>query len=157
MPLSPATYEIVGPLGAGGMGEVFKVSDTRLNRIVAIKRLKGHPTCIALCPAGPVLPDPNPDQNRPDRILAEKGLIWRKIGYEIASLGRRCCGDGVRVRFPLRHTGLARTNFTNPNFTRPDFTRPCCARFKRLRELSSERLGHVPPHRHGSLILSPGA
>jgi serine/threonine protein kinase len=32
-------FEILGPLGAGGMGEVYRARDTRLDRIVAIKVL----------------------------------------------------------------------------------------------------------------------
>jgi serine/threonine protein kinase len=46
MPLAPGTrlgpYEIIAPIGAGGMGEVYRARDTRLDRTVALKVLVQH-------------------------------------------------------------------------------------------------------------------
>ena len=55
MPLSIGTrlgpYEILAPIGAGGMGEVYRARDTKLDRYVAIKVLPAamahHPDRLA--------------------------------------------------------------------------------------------------------------
>ncbi len=49
MPLVPGTklgaYEVISPIGAGGMGEVYRARDTRLDRIVAVKVLADDIAC----------------------------------------------------------------------------------------------------------------
>jgi len=54
------TYEIESLVGAGGMGEVYRARDTRLQRIVAIKVLPAHLSS-------------NPDQ--PTRFVQEAKAI----------------------------------------------------------------------------------
>jgi TolB-like protein len=40
--ISLGPYVLISPIGAGGMGEVWKARDTRLDRVVAIKKVRGE-------------------------------------------------------------------------------------------------------------------
>ena len=94
MPLTPATrigpYEIIAPLGAGGMGEVYRARDARLGRDVAIKALPdafaGDPEHLLRLSRGAQLSDVTRDGQRfllavpvedPDAAQIQVILGWR--------------------------------------------------------------------------------
>jgi eukaryotic-like serine/threonine-protein kinase len=84
VPLSPGTllgpYEILSPLGAGGMGEVYRARDSRLGREVAIK----------------VLPaDVASDRGRLDRFEKEARLVASLSHPNILALHDFGQADGV--------------------------------------------------------------
>src|SRR5712691_3815814 len=101
MPLSIGTrlgpYEILSPLGAGGMGEVYRARDTKLDRYVAIKVL---PAALAQ----------NPDRlarfEREAKVLASLNHpnIAQIYGIEESSTGRALVMElvpGQTIKGPL--------------------------------------------------------
>ena len=77
-------YEIVSPLGAGGMGEVYRARDSKLGRSVAIKVL---PSDVARDPETldrfqreakvlASLNHPNIASIYGSKILTSPGLLW---------------------------------------------------------------------------------
>ena len=76
------SYEIVGPLGAGGMGEVYRARDAKLNRDVALKIL---PTEFAV------------DPERLARFKREAQVLASLNHHNIAAIYGLEEADGVRA------------------------------------------------------------
>jgi hypothetical protein len=76
------SYEVVSPLGAGGMGEVYRARDTRLGRDVALKVL------AADC------------SGDPDRLrrFEQEARILAGLNHPNIHLGRQAAGAVARVR-----------------------------------------------------------
>jgi serine/threonine protein kinase len=70
-------YEIISALGAGGMGEVYKARDTRLDRIVAIKIL---PEALAADPQFPRAVRARGARDLPSSLTRTSGRSTTSVG-----------------------------------------------------------------------------
>jgi tRNA A-37 threonylcarbamoyl transferase component Bud32/Tfp pilus assembly protein PilF len=112
-------YEILGELGRGGMGIVFKARDRRLGRVVALKRLpdnlRDHPTAVALflreAQSAAALNHPNivtiydADQSDGNYYLTMEYLEGMPLDAILKKRGKLSPRDSVRMGIQIS-TGL---------------------------------------------------
>jgi eukaryotic-like serine/threonine-protein kinase len=103
-------YEILGLLGAGGMGEVYKARDTRLRRIIALKSLPaekiGHPDrkqrFLLEAQAASRLNHPNIVTIYD--VLEENGMCFIAMEYVAGTtLEIACAGHGLPLKESLKY------------------------------------------------------
>ena len=133
MGLLPGTrlgsYEVIAPLGAGGMGEVYRVRDSRLERVVALKSpvrgdVAGAGTAGAVSPrsAAPRVAE-SPAYRRESTALEEaEGRL--AIAMELVE------GDGprraARTRSDRHRRDRRRSRDRSPKASRPHTSAGSC-------------------------------
>jgi serine/threonine protein kinase len=98
-------YEILGPLGSGGMGDVYRARDTRLDRIVAIKVLRTH-----------VAADPDRRQRfeREARVISQLNHPHICVLFDV---GREVDVDYLVMEYLEGHTLAAQLDLGSKNGT----------------------------------------
>src|SRR5437867_2657652 len=101
MPLTPGArhgpYEIIAAIGAGGMGQVYKARDMRLNRLVALKVLPPAVPHLTTDRGGVFRWDnnPTPDPERRRRFVQEAQLASALQHPNIVTIFEIDSYDGV--------------------------------------------------------------
>ena len=109
MPLVPGTrlgpYEIRAPIGVGGMGEVYKARDTRLDRIIALQSqtsglLNAQSTSLSL-----LLQESSLALDALKGELGDGAKLAREVGRELGDLTRRIdvCRREAERRYPVEY------------------------------------------------------
>ena len=128
MPLSPGarlgSYQVTAKIGEGGMGEVYRATDTKLNRDVALKVLPDAFSADAEQPDGDIASTNQgaiiggPVLNAVFRLIRWDGLSTSSIqsGLPFRNLTPDSCTNAARARTCARRAASPRDVWALPVF-----------------------------------------